>query len=716
VLKPAFAHRATGHRYSRIPRHDWPSDGRHRLLVGPETLFDPKTIEAKVTMSRTNRSELRYLIAWHLLVLVLLATLPRFSMQVPIWSLAAGELQPLLIQLGGYAACAAIAILGTALGKQPRPAQLLLSIVAVFGLIFLALMLTKQASSRALTLAVFGAALTLIPMSLYLRRLRPLAIAALALLTLSAVAFSALRQPSQLNGKHLKSSSVASVIKTAFYNLHEMTYKDYVPEPAVRGGGLARIGERILLATGDGYLYLLNWAGGGDALSVQKLPYRVPVNGDEFAADTTGKPWHKPSASDAHSYIGEDAGNDVITWWFRVSGILVQDLGDNVRIYAAHYFWKRDQSCWVERVSVMEGARAAFLGGDNTLNWRTLYETRPCLPIKGEGRRRGTPFAGHFGGGRLVLLDPETIMMSVGDFGFNGVASSRMLSQDPSAAYGKAVVIHVNDGSSEIYSSGLRNPQGLYKDPSGEIWETEQGPQGGDELNLLKQGKNYGWPIVTYGTDYGAFKWPLDPQQGEHNGFEPPMYAWLPDIGVSDLLGVEKQLFPVWHGDLLVGALAAERVLRVRIRNQRVAYVEPIPIDMRIRGIVEASDGRIVLWADDDDAIVSLQPAYGSGGEIMFSTNCSGCHKLGDGTSHRIGPDLWGVIGRKVASADGYGDYSAALRALGGKWNEERLDAFIKNPRAVAPGTAMEFDGVADAETRAKIIDYIKHAPKVISR
>jgi len=137
---------------------------------------------------------------------------------------------------------------------------------------------------------------------------------------------------------------------------------------------------------------------------------------------------------------------------------------------------------------------------------------------------------------------------------------------------------------------------------------------------------------------------------------------------------------------------------------------------MRIRDLIEASDGKIVLWADDDNAIVSVQPAYGSSGEIAFATNCSGCHKIGDGTSHRIGPDLWGVIGRRIASSDGYGDYSAALRGLGGKWDEQRLDAFIKNPQAAAPGTAMEFDGVADAATRAKIIDYIKHAPKVISR
>jgi len=161
---------------------------------------------------------------------------------------------------------------------------------------------------------------------------------------------------------------------------------------------------------------------------------------------------------------------------------------------------------------------------------------------------------------------------------------------------------------------------------------------------------------------------------------------------------------------------AGQRVFRVRIRNQRVAYAEPILIDMRIRDIVEAADGTIVLWGDDANTIVTLRPLYGSTGEVMFATSCSGCHKVGDGTSHRIGPDLWGVIGRPVASADGYVDYSAALRAYGGKWTEERLNAFITSPQSVVPGSAMEIDGVKDPETRRKIIDYIRNAPEVISR
>jgi cytochrome c2 len=468
--------------------------------------------------------------------------------------------------------------------------------------------------------------------------------------------------------------------------------------------------------TGDGHLYVLAWNGAEDPVKVRALPYRVPVNGDEFAADTTGKPWHRPLQGEVRLHGKEDATDVVVTWWFRVAGVLVSESGARMRLFASHYFWKRAESCWVERVSMLEMDRGAFLSGEGSPAWRTIYETHPCLPVKGPGRRHGTPFAGHFGGGRLVMQDSDTLLLSVGDFGFNGIASTQKFSQDPSVSYGKIIEIHLSSGAADNYSIGNRNPQGLYRDPNGLVWDTEHGPQGGDELNLIKRGANYGWPIVTYGTDYGTFAWPLNPRQGEHDGFEAPFYAWLPSIGISDLIGVEKDLFPIWRGDLLVTSLVGSTLYRVRVRNDRVAYVEPITLNnRRIRDIVEAKDGRIVLWEDDDNTIVSLRPMTGSSGEALFAANCSGCHKVGDGTSNRIGPDLWGVVGRPVASTSGgYLGYTPALSAYGGKWTESRLSQFLENPQAVVPGTAMEIAGVPDPRARAQIIDYLRNAKKVV--
>ena len=649
-----------------------------------------------------------FLFLWHAAAIGCMALLlPELKFHVPLWVLKPSELGGMEIVLGAYGVCALASVGCVLLRFEISVGRLIAGILGFFSLVFLYLLWVRSDATRFSIIAVFLAALILIPLASRLGRLLLPALIVLVVVAAGAAAWSA-KKSGKLAGT-VAPQSRTSIIHTAFYNLKTEFYGRYIPEPAVRGGGLARIDDQFLLATGDGFLYTFNWDP-GDTLHVRTLPFRIPLNGDEFAKDTTGGPWQKPNDNDALSLAGEDAGTQVIAWWFRVAGLYVQQLDDQIRIFTSHYYWKHDQGCWVERVSLLQGAKARFLAGDRSLQWETLFETQPCLPIKGPGRRNGTPFTGHFGGGRMAMRDADTLVLGVGDFGFNGVASPRMVSQDMTASYGKSILIHIKDRRSEIFTSGVRNPQGMYIDPKGNIWETEHGPQGGDELNLLKEGLNYGWPIVTYGTDYGTFAWPLNPKQGDHLGFEAPFFSWVPSIGISNLIGVERDLFPVWQGDLLVSSLNYQRIFRLRIRNDRVVYEEPIEIGMRIRDITEGSDGRVVLWADDDDAIISMRPLTGNGGEASFATSCSGCHKIENGTSHRIGPDLWGVLGRKPGSAPGFVDYSGAMRAQGGVWTEEKLDKLIKDPQAAVPGTAMEFAGVADAATRAKIIDYLKHS------
>src|SRR5580692_9445063 len=126
----------------------------------------------------------------------------------------------------------------------------------------------------------------------------------------------------------------------------------------------------------------------------------------------------------------------------------------------------------------------------------------------------------------------------------------------------------------------------------------------------------------------------------------------------------------------------------------------------RIRDIIEGPDGRVVLWTDTS-SIISLTPAEGTDGAVLFATTCGGCHKAIDGATHTYGPDLAGVVGRPIASASGFKAYSPALQALHGKWTKERLDAFLAAPQSVAPGTAMTFRGVTDPVQRAAIIDYL---------
>ncbi|MEH2583154.1 hypothetical protein V1281_005049 [Nitrobacteraceae bacterium AZCC 2161] len=147
-------------------------------------------------------------------------------------------------------------------------------------------------------------------------------------------------------------------------------------------------------------------------------------------------------------------------------------------ISLAHDYWNATQECWVERVSVLESDRGAILSGAAGPEWTTLYETTPCLPVRGEGRRHGIPFVGYFGGGRMALLDAQTLLLTVGDFGFDGVAAVEAQAQNPATSYGKTVAINIADGRAKPFTLGHRNPQGLYVDQSGTIWSTEHGPQG----------------------------------------------------------------------------------------------------------------------------------------------------------------------------------------------------------------------------------------------
>ena len=137
----------------------------------------------------------------------------------------------------------------------------------------------------------------------------------------------------------------------------------------------------------------------------------------------------------------------------------------------------------------------------------------------------------------MVKLDDATLLLTVGDHGLDGLYTRTSVPQDPHFHYGKTVRIDLQSGTAKVYSLGHRNAQGLYKSSDGKLWLTEQGPAGGDELNLPVEGANFGWPIVTYGADYDRHTWPLNPHDGHHAGYVAPVFAWVPSIAVTSILG-----------------------------------------------------------------------------------------------------------------------------------------------------------------------------------
>jgi cytochrome c2 len=252
---------------------------------------------------------------------------------------------------------------------------------------------------------------------------------------------------------------------------------------------------------------------------------------------------------------------------------------------------------------------------------------------------------------------------------------------------------------------GHRNPQGLFADGPGAIWLTEHGPQGGDELNLIERGANYGWPLATYGTQYGAHFWPGDAVPGSHGGYAEPFYSWVPSIGVSSLLVVHGPQFKLWDQDLLVGSLKDGALYRARVRNSRIVMLERIAFGRRIRDLAEGSGGELMLWSDRGALLRVQTDTEVGGGETLFQA-CTGCHTIGDGVSNGIGPDLRRVVNRPVAATAGYA-YSPAMRQLGGEWSRERLDRFLTNPAVYVPGTRMKFAGVADPAARRQLIEFL---------
>jgi glucose/arabinose dehydrogenase len=167
----------------------------------------------------------------------------------------------------------------------------------------------------------------------------------------------------------------------------------------------------------------------------------------------------------------------------------------------------------------------------------------------------------------------------------------------------------INRTPAEIWSLGHRNPYGLAFAPDGRLWETEMGPQGGDELNLILPGRNYGWPVVSNGSDYGGG--PI-PDHAAGDRFEPPKVWWNPSVSPSSLLIYTGSMFPEWKGDALIGALSGQALIHVRISGDRATKADQWDMGHRIRAVDQGPSGEVYLLEDGDGArLLKLTPASG---------------------------------------------------------------------------------------------------------
>jgi glucose/arabinose dehydrogenase len=213
---------------------------------------------------------------------------------------------------------------------------------------------------------------------------------------------------------------------------------------------------------------------------------------------------------------------------------------------------------------------------------------------------------GHYAHRLLFSPDGRHLFVSNGDRQHFDPA------QDMSASLGKIVRLNP-DGSvpednpfagqgevaSQIWTLGHRNPLGIAFAPDGRLWEVEMGPAGGDEMNLVVRGRNYGYPIVSNGDHYDGR--PI-PDHSTRPDFEAPKVTWNPVISPGAMIIYDGEMFPQWRGDALIAGLSSEALIRVDIDGDSAREANRWPMDSRIREIVQAADGSLYVLQDGEEA------------------------------------------------------------------------------------------------------------------
>ncbi len=258
-----------------------------------------------------------------------------------------------------------------------------------------------------------------------------------------------------------------------------------------------------------------------------------------------------------------------------------------------------------QEANALRISRAKFID-DEIRDLEPIYDAKPLKDT------------GHHFGGRLVWGPDDKLYATIGEG-----SRYKEKAQDMSSSFG--AVIRINEDGSipddnpdfgesslpELYSKGHRNPQGFAYDPERAIlWANEHGPRGGDEINIIEPGANYGWPAATYGIDYnGARITPFT----EYEGTQQPFHYWTPSIAPSGMAVYRGELFSEWSGDLLVGAMAGEALHRVIVDGDKAVGEERYLVGERIRDVRVGPDGAIyvateVRSGDPEGKLLRLTP------------------------------------------------------------------------------------------------------------
>lgn len=366
-------------------------------------------------------------------------------------------------------------------------------------------------------------------------------------------------------------------------------------------------------------LAALLWAGG-----VFGQPLKTVT-----VADGLAHPWSLAFLPDGRMLVTEKAGRLRVVNGNRVSAPLagvpaVDAAGQgglfDVLVAPAFASSRRIWLSYAEPGSGAEAGRNGLAVGTAVLNpdfsaleqWQVIFRQSPKVSSNG-----------HFGG-RLVWQDSGNLFVTLGDRQRN---SERGKAQDLGLGHGKVVRIVAASGAAAagnpfappnpgkgaqpaIWSYGHRNIQGAALHPgSGELWVAEHGPQGGDEINRVQPGRNYGWPLVSHGCEYGSPVGHCKPVGGASSaeGLEPPLAVWQPtSVAPSGLVFYSGKRFPEWRGQLFMGALAGQALWRIELKGNTVATREALltSLNERIRDVRQGPDGELYVLTDSSSGRV----------------------------------------------------------------------------------------------------------------
>ena len=482
------------------------------------------------------------------------------------------------------------------------------------------------------------------------------------------------------------------------------------------GGAIESLGDDLLVVTPKGRFALVAQDG-----TVEYLDGNVPMN---YAALRSSPISEQP---------------DFDPYPFRAADILLKETEEGYILFVTHnYFTGECARFRLSSTTIRRDAAGVTVSPD----WRTIFDAEPC---------REHFFGWQNSGGKMLTDGKEHLLVTVGNhtYGQRPIPTNFHI--------GKLVRVEIETGKAEILATGIRNSQGLARDGAGNLWATDHGPKGGDELNLLEPGADYGWPLASYGIGEGgkALRLVEDGVTGQHDGFARPAFSWVPSPALSAIAVNDGRQFPLWKDDLLVASLKDKSLFRVRRHGTAVQYVEQIEVGYRIRDLTFMPDGRIALLSDggavyflsrsakhcteeawerrdvysfncDSFAPAPTPDASGEGdlvtavpsapsdkgepvadqsaGERLFGAQCSVCHNL-NVARHDAGPHLVGLLWRPAGAVGGY-RFSAAFDSLDVVWTQDSLTEFLIDPAHFAPGTTMASTGATAGEARA-IAEYL---------